>query len=51
MFVESAKILGHKEDEEKFTEVLRKAKESFEVKLWNGMFLSLPFICIYSCKV
>ena len=36
MFVESAKILGHKEDEDKFTEVLKKAKESYEIKLWNG---------------
>ena len=34
--MESAKLLGHKEDQERFTEVLNKAKESYEIKLWNG---------------
>jgi len=36
MFVESAKILDKKEDLEKYTNILNKAKESYEVKLWNG---------------
>ena len=40
MFVEAAKLLGHKEDEDRFTEVLNKAKESYEIKLWNGMLAS-----------
>ena len=38
MFVESAKILGHTEDHDKYNEVLNKAKESYEIKLWNGKF-------------
>jgi uncharacterized protein (DUF608 family) len=36
MFVESAKILNEKEDLEKYTTILNKAKESYEIKLWNG---------------
>ena len=34
--MEAAKLLGHTEDQDRFTEVLNKAKESFEIKLWNG---------------
>ena len=36
MFVESAKVLGHEEDVQLYTEKLNKAKEAYEVKLWNG---------------
>lgn len=38
MFVESAKLLGHTEDHDRFVEVLNKAKESYEIKLWNGKY-------------
>ncbi|XP_053405634.1 non-lysosomal glucosylceramidase-like [Mercenaria mercenaria] len=36
MFVESAKILNEQDDLEKYTSILNKAKESYEIKLWNG---------------
>ncbi|KAH3838447.1 non-lysosomal glucosylceramidase-like [Dreissena polymorpha] len=38
MFVEAAKILGQSEDETKYTKILNKAKESYEIKLWNGKY-------------
>ncbi len=37
-FVEMAEVLGCSEDKEKWTNILDKAKENFEKKLWNGKF-------------
>ncbi|KAL4228193.1 Non-lysosomal glucosylceramidase [Mactra antiquata] len=36
MFVESAKVLDNQEDFDTYTKVLNKAKESYQIKLWNG---------------